>query len=153
MPLIPTENKLAIYRYLFQEGVLVAPKDYHLAKHPQIDTVSNLDVLQILRSFRSRKFVTETFNWQYYYWVLTEEGIKYLRTYLQVPESVVPATMKKQVSRPSTYSRTEETKRTGASGDFDPSFNRERRQGGERRGLGRGSYRPTSERTPAPQQN
>ncbi|KAM9958048.1 hypothetical protein ACTFIW_013024 [Dictyostelium discoideum] len=154
MPLIPTENKLAIYRYLFQEGVLVAPKDFHLAKHPQIETVSNLDVLQILRSFKSRKFVTETFNWQYYYWVLTEEGIKYLRTYLQVPESVVPATMKKQASRPSTYTRSDETKRTGASGDFDPSFNRgDRRQGGDRRGgMGRGQYR-TERSAPAPQSN
>ncbi|EGC32898.1 hypothetical protein DICPUDRAFT_92515 [Dictyostelium purpureum] len=138
MPHIPTQNKLTIYRYLFQEGVLVAPKDFKLAKHPQIESVSNLDVLSTLRSFKSKKFVTESFNWQYYYWVLTDEGIKYLSQYLQLPESVVPATLKKQnSSRPSSYSRQEE-KRTGASGDFEPSY-----RGGDRRrgGLGRGGYR------------
>lgn len=37
----------------------------------------------------------ETFNWQYYYYYLTNEGIEYLREYLALPADIVPATLKK----------------------------------------------------------
>ena len=37
---------------------------------------------------------------QWYYWYLTEEGIKYLRAFLHLPEEVVPETLKKPAPRP-----------------------------------------------------
>jgi Plectin/S10 domain len=49
------------------EGVLQAPKDFNLAKHPEID-VPNLQVIKLMQSFTSKQLVTERFAWQHYYW-------------------------------------------------------------------------------------
>jgi hypothetical protein len=35
------------------------------------------------------------FNWQYFYWFLTDEGIQYLRGFLHLPDDIVPNTLKK----------------------------------------------------------
>ena len=51
--LISKENRKKIYEYFFQEGVLVAKKDFELAKHPEID-VPNLQVIKALQSLTSR---------------------------------------------------------------------------------------------------
>ena len=96
---IPKKNRIEVYSYLFKEGVLVAKKDFFKAKHDEID-VPNLEVLNLMKSLKSREFVRETFNWQYYYWYLTNEGIEYLREYLHLPAEIVPATLKKQAARP-----------------------------------------------------
>ncbi|WOL11862.1 nicotinate phosphoribosyltransferase 2 [Canna indica] len=96
--IIPKKNRHEICKYLFQEGVLYAKKDYNLAKHPEID-VPNLQVIKLMQSFKSREYVRETFAWQYYYWYLTNDGIEFLRTYLNLPSEIVPATLKKS-SRP-----------------------------------------------------
>ena len=85
---------MIIYAYLFKEGVLVAKKDHHKAKHSDALDMPNLEVIGVLRSFRSKGYVKETFNWQYYYWYLTNEGIEYLRTYLALPSDAMPATLK-----------------------------------------------------------
>ena len=45
--LMPKRHRSLIYEYLFKEGVLVAMKDTHLAKHPEID-VPNLHVMKAL---------------------------------------------------------------------------------------------------------
>lgn len=50
--------------------------------------------MALLKSFKSKGFCRETFNWQYYYYYLTNEGIEYLRTYLALPAEIVPATLK-----------------------------------------------------------
>ncbi len=42
--LIPKQNLKLIYQNLFQEGVLVAKKDYNAPRHAEID-VPNLQVL------------------------------------------------------------------------------------------------------------
>ncbi|RWW26774.1 hypothetical protein GW17_00008824 [Ensete ventricosum] len=81
------------------EGVLYAKKDYNLAKHPDID-VPNLQVIKLMQSFKSREYVRETFAWQHYYWYLTNDGIEYLRTFLNLPSEIVPATLKKSVRPP-----------------------------------------------------
>ncbi|RRT50757.1 hypothetical protein BHE74_00055056 [Ensete ventricosum] len=81
------------------EGVLYAKKDYNLAKHPEID-VPNLQVIKLMQSFKSREYVRETFAWQHYYWYLTNDGIEYLRTYLNLPSEIVPATLKKSARPP-----------------------------------------------------
>ncbi|URE36347.1 40S ribosomal protein S10 [Musa troglodytarum] len=97
--IIPKKNRHEICKYLFQEGVLYAKKDYNLAKHPEID-VPNLQVIKLMQSFKSREYVRETFAWQYYYWYLTNDGIEYLRTFLNLPSEIVPATLKKSVRPP-----------------------------------------------------
>ena len=89
------------------EGVLVAKKDFNAPKHHEID-VSNLYVIKLMQSMKSRSLVTETFNWQYFYWYLTNEGIEFLRGYLHLPEEIVPATLKKPrtpAARPSAPTR------------------------------------------------
>ncbi|XP_031473807.1 40S ribosomal protein S10-1-like [Nymphaea colorata] len=94
--LIPKKNRNEVYKYLFQEGVLYAKKDFNLQKHPEID-VPNLQVIKLMQSFKSKEYVRETFSWMYYYWYLTNDGIEYLRTYLNLPSEIVPATLKKSV--------------------------------------------------------
>ncbi|KAL1531393.1 40S ribosomal protein S10-A, variant 2 [Salvia divinorum] len=76
------------------EGVCYAKKDFNLAKHPEID-VPNLQVIKLMQSFKSKEYVRETFAWMHYYWYLTNDGIEFLRTYLNLPSEIVPATLKK----------------------------------------------------------
>jgi small subunit ribosomal protein S10e len=94
--IISEKNRREISKYLFQEGVCYAKKDYNLAKHPEID-VPNLQVIKLMQSFKSKAYVRETFAWMHYYWYLTNDGIEFLRTYLNLPSEIVPATLKKQV--------------------------------------------------------
>ena len=75
-----------------------------------------------MRSLISRKFATEIFRWQWHYYFLTPEGIKYLREYLGLPANVIPNTYKV-----STENNDEEQKEEGEEGE---------RRGG-RRGRGR----------------
>ena len=60
------------------DGALVAPKDYNLPKHADID-VPNLEVIKLMQSLTSKGFVKTQFSWQWYYYTLTDEGIDYLR--------------------------------------------------------------------------
>ena len=57
------KNRILVYQYLFQEGVLVAKKDFYQAAHEEIPDVPNLEVLCLMKSMRSRELVRETFNW------------------------------------------------------------------------------------------
>jgi small subunit ribosomal protein S10e len=92
--LVPKKNRLAIYSYLFKEGVLVVKKDQFQPKHKNVE-VPNLHVLKLMLSLKSRALVKEQFNWQYLYYTLTDTGIEYLRQYLHVSADTVPATLKK----------------------------------------------------------
>ncbi|RVX01948.1 40S ribosomal protein S10-1 [Vitis vinifera] len=74
--IIPEKNRREISKYLFQEGVCYAKKDYNLAKHPEID-VPNLQVIKLMQSFKSKNM-----------------------TYLNLPSEIVPATLKKSVKPP-----------------------------------------------------
>ena len=115
---IPQANRKAIHTYLFNgtspatfiwcslidlflylEGVLVVKKNYYQKEHESIP-VPNIEVMKALQSLKSRGFVSETFSWQYYYYILTEEGITFLRAQLNLPESVVPATVAKAMKAP-----------------------------------------------------
>ncbi len=42
--LMPKKNLVAIYEHLFTEGVIVAMKDTHAPKHPELEKVPNLHV-------------------------------------------------------------------------------------------------------------
>ncbi|PON97788.1 Plectin/S10, N-terminal [Trema orientale] len=135
--IIPEKNRREISKYLFQEGVCYAKKDYNLAKHPEID-VPNLQVIKLMQSFKSKEYVRETFAWMHYYWYLTNDGIEFLRNYLNLPSEIVPATLKKQAKpagRPF----------GGPGGDRPrgpPRFDGERRFGGDRDGYRGGPRAP-----------
>jgi len=94
--LMPKANRVAIYEQLFKEGVMVAKKDFHLAKHPDVPAVPNLHVIKALTSLKSRGYVSEQFAWRHYYWYLTNEGIQYLRDFFHLPPEIVPATLRRQ---------------------------------------------------------
>ncbi|KAJ2746035.1 hypothetical protein GGI20_001662 [Coemansia sp. BCRC 34301] len=139
---IPTANRKLICKAIFKDGVLVAKKDYNAPRHAEIP-VRNLEVIKAMQSLTSRGFVKTQFSWQYYYYTLTDEGIEYLREYLNIPQEVFPATFKKVVrpnapaprfgARPEReggfrrerddYRRRDDGgKKEGASDDFRPEF-------------------------------
>ena len=129
--LIPKKNRKEVYKYLFREGVIYAKKDFNLPAHPEIKEVPNLQVIKLMQSFTSKELVKEIFSWRYYYWYLTNEGIEYLREYLNLSADVVPNTLKKS-TRPPTRPMADERPPRGD------------RPGGDRGGRGggdRGGYR------------
>uniref|UniRef100_A0AAR2KX88 Plectin/eS10 N-terminal domain-containing protein n=1 Tax=Pygocentrus nattereri TaxID=42514 RepID=A0AAR2KX88_PYGNA len=101
--LMPKKNRIAIYELLFKEGVMVAKKDVHLPKHPELadKNVPNLHVIKAMQSLKSCGYVKEQFAWRHFYWYLTNEGIQYLRDFLHLPPEIVPATLRRQ-TRPET---------------------------------------------------
>ncbi|KAJ3341784.1 hypothetical protein HDU93_004168 [Gonapodya sp. JEL0774] len=133
--LIPKENRKKIYQNLFQEGVMVAKKDFNLAKHSDLD-VPNLHVIKALQSLSSRGYVRTQFSWQYYYYFLTNEGIEFLRKELHLPVEIVPKTQYKtkqsvggrQDDRPFRSDRPDRAPREGGEGGY------RRREGGFGRG-------------------
>jgi len=128
--LMPKKDRIAIYEYLFKEGVMVAEKDFHAPKHPALEKVANLHVIKALQSLKSRGYVKEQFAWRHYYWYLTNEGIQYLRDFLHLPPEIVPPTLKRQVKTESSRPRTQK-----------PDENRPQRDGGRdtyRRDFGEG---------------
>ena len=129
---IPKENRVATFAYLFKEGVLVVKKDTRTPTHPAIEGPTNLEVLMLMKSLESRGFVRTTFNWQYNYCYLTDEGIEYLREYLALPQEIVPNTHKKSAAqRPAMH---DQVKDDGDRGGGRPAF----RGGGDRGGGGFG---------------
>jgi len=118
--------------YLFKEGALVTSKELLLTNHRQIP-VPNIHVVKLLQSLKSKGLVKEKFSWQYLYYVLTDEGIEYLRNYLHISEDTVPATLKKpsKPQPPSTIGRRYDEDSEGRG--------RGRGRGGSRGG--RGGYR------------
>ena len=93
--IISKQNRRVIYENLFKgasyaqlivgrsdskliEGVLVAKKDFNAPKHEELD-VPNLEVIKAMQSLTSKGFVKTQFSWQWYYYVLTAEGVEHLR--------------------------------------------------------------------------
>ncbi|XP_028326124.1 plectin-like isoform X6 [Gouania willdenowi] len=94
--LMPLSDLRAIYEVLFRDGVMVAKKDKRpQIKHPEIENVTNLQVIRAMGSLKSRGFVRETFAWRHFYWYLTNDGIVYLRDYLRLPAEIVPASLQR----------------------------------------------------------
>ena len=92
MVLVPTQDKIKLYIYFLKEGVFCFKKD-NVNKNENLD-IPNLHCFLIMRSLVSRKYATEIFSWQWHYYFLTPEGIKYLRDYLGLPSTVIPNTYK-----------------------------------------------------------
>ena len=120
--LMPKKNKIAIYENLFKEGCMVAKKDTHAPKHPEVE-VPNLHVIKALTSLKSRGYVKEQFAWSHFYWYLTNEGIQYLRDFLHLPPEIVPATLKRQ-ARTDARSRPSQPPSSGGFGGDKPDSDR-----------------------------
>eukprot|EP00761_Pharyngomonas_kirbyi_P011203 gb/GECH01011228.1/.p1 GENE.gb/GECH01011228.1/~~gb/GECH01011228.1/.p1 ORF type:complete len:151 (+),score=28.06 gb/GECH01011228.1/:1-453(+) len=140
---IPTPIRISIYTHLFNEGVVVAKKDFNAPKHPDIEGASNLQVIKLMTSLKSRKYVREQYAWRHYYWFLTNEGTEFLRDFLHLEPEVVPKT----------HRRTDHTKNVLHSLERRPRGGGVRRGGGRGRGAGagagageRGGYRRDSRR-------
>ena len=140
---------------VFTEGVVVAHKDKHQIKnHEEIKVegaatcIPNVQVTQLMKSLKSRGFVTESFSWQWYYYYLSNEGIEYLRDYLHLPAEVMPNTLKKQAAkpqgRPGGYQGeggfSDDPKKAGAPGEYRPAFGGGEGGGGFGRGGGGGGF-------------
>ena len=118
------------------EGTIVAKKDFVLQQHSEEVPIPNLEVLSLMKSFVSKGYVKHTFNWQWNYYYLTNDGIQYLRQYLALPADIVPATLKPNPARASREGG-EGAKDKGLSGgDFNPEFSGEGGFGRGRRGGG-----------------
>uniref|UniRef100_A0A6I8N0E7 Plectin/eS10 N-terminal domain-containing protein n=1 Tax=Ornithorhynchus anatinus TaxID=9258 RepID=A0A6I8N0E7_ORNAN len=99
--LMPLDRLRAIYELLFREGVMVAKKDPRpQSLHPQVPGATNLQVIRVMGSLKSRGLVRETFAWRHFYWYLTNEGIAHLRQYLHLPPEIVPVSLQR-ARRPS----------------------------------------------------
>lgn len=93
---MPMRELRAIYEVLFRDGVMVAKKDKRpQIKHPEVQDVSNLQVIRAMGSLKSRGYVKETFAWRHFYWYLTNEGIVYVRDYLHLPTEIIPASLQR----------------------------------------------------------
>ena len=79
-----------------------------------------------MRSLVSRKLCKEVFSWQWHYYSLTPEGVKYLRDYFGLPATVIPNTHKAE--------REEEKVEEGAEGVEGEAAT----EGGERSAPSRG---------------
>jgi len=97
-----------------------------LINHPEMEGVRNLEVIKLMQSLHSKELVSERFSWKHYYWFLKDEGIEYLREYLNIPEDVVPNTLKKSTKPAAPPGRPQEGERRGPPGGD--------REGGYRRG-------------------
>ncbi|VVT45902.1 40S ribosomal protein eS10 [Magnusiomyces paraingens] len=115
--LIPTEDRRKIHTHLFKAGVVVAKKDFNQAKHEEIDT-KNLFVIKALQSLTSKGYAKTRFSWQYYYYTLTDEGVVYLRNWLNIPEEVVPDTHKKPSRSAAGGRPTREDRRSRQNEDY-----------------------------------
>merc|ERR1712170_209702 len=100
--IIPNPQRRAIYEFLFREGVLCAPKNIWIKENPVISRdkatkvpVTNLQVVHLMKSFTSKKYVTHQYAWRTHYWFLTNEGVTFLRAQLGANDTVVPRTWQK----------------------------------------------------------
>merc|ERR1712091_76622 len=140
--LVPKANRMAVYKYLFKEGVMVAKKDFNKATHddPELN-VPNLHVIKLMQSLKSRGFVNERFSWNWYYYYLTNEGIDYLQKFLNLPADVVPATLKK-TSRPASRPSAVGGDRPAGRGGYGRDDGGYRRGYGDKTGAPSGGYQP-----------
>eukprot|EP00286_Rhodomonas_abbreviata_P022986 CAMPEP_0181293360 /NCGR_PEP_ID=MMETSP1101-20121128/3025_1 /TAXON_ID=46948 /ORGANISM="Rhodomonas abbreviata, Strain Caron Lab Isolate" /LENGTH=130 /DNA_ID=CAMNT_0023397945 /DNA_START=106 /DNA_END=498 /DNA_ORIENTATION=+ len=120
---IVKKNRITVYSYLFKEGVCVVKKDPYKAQHSDDLQIPNLEVMMLMKSFASKGYVKEVFNWQWYYYYLTAEGIEYLREFLALPADIVPATLKVTANAAAPGGRPDvREKKGGPGGEFKPDF-------------------------------
>eukprot|EP01054_Gregarina_sp_Poly1_P001540 Gregarina_sp_Poly_1__1539@NODE_138_length_13117_cov_118_636935_g123_i0_p7_GENE_NODE_138_length_13117_cov_118_636935_g123_i0NODE_138_length_13117_cov_118_636935_g123_i0_p7_ORF_typecomplete_len148_score17_79S10_plectin/PF03501_15/3_8e36_NODE_138_length_13117_cov_118_636935_g123_i092535 len=136
--LIPKVNLKRIFEYLMREGTLVCKKDPKAPKHLEID-VPNLHVMMTMKTLKSKNYVSENYTWRYYYYVLNNEGIEYLRDYLQVPATVTPETLT-QKARPQRAAPRDGGMGRRGGDRMGGGEEGQWRSDGPARGMGRGTY-------------
>ncbi len=52
--LMPKANRRKIYEHLFNEGVMVAKKDFHAPTHPELESIPNLQVIKALQVIKNK---------------------------------------------------------------------------------------------------
>uniref|UniRef100_A0A2K5YXM0 Small ribosomal subunit protein eS10 n=1 Tax=Mandrillus leucophaeus TaxID=9568 RepID=A0A2K5YXM0_MANLE len=120
--LMPKKNWIAIYELLFKEGVMVAKKDVHMPKHPELadKNVPNLRVMKAMQSLKSRGYVKEQFAWRRFYWYLTNEIVPAILRHSR-PETGRPQPKGLEGERPARL--------TGGEADRDTYKNRKAEAG------------------------
>ena len=64
------------------------------AKHETLK-IENVKIYKILKSLASKGFASEVFNWGYFYYVIKEAGVNYVKNYLGFTEDrIQPATFR-----------------------------------------------------------
>ena len=98
MVLVSREERRAVFEYLLREGVIVVKKDAYLPAHQQVTVASNLHVMMVVKSLKSRGYLNEVYNWGWSYYFLTNAGVKFLIQDLGLPadSKIVPATHTKK---------------------------------------------------------
>ena len=85
--------KIWLWKLFITEGCMICLNDtFH--NNTILKGIPNLHIIMMMKSFESKKFVRKTYAWKHHYWFLTNEGIEYLRGYLQLPSTIVPNTLK-----------------------------------------------------------
>merc|ERR1719421_1858977 len=84
--------------------------------------------MMVLKSLASKDYVKFKFNWQWFYYFLTDSGIEYLREVLHLPAQVFPQTLTKQ-QRP---------QRAGYDGEDREWGKGKGKKGGKGKGKGKG---------------
>ena len=53
--LMPKKNRIAMYELLFKEGTMVAERDVHMPKNPELEdkNVPNLHIMRVTQSLKS----------------------------------------------------------------------------------------------------
>ena len=54
---ITKKNRIVVYSYLFKEGTIVVKKDFYLEKHSEEVDIPNVEVMALLKSFKSKGLV------------------------------------------------------------------------------------------------
>ena len=109
MVLIAREDRRAVFEYLLREGVIVVKKDAYLPAHQHCTTVTNLKVMMIVKSLKSKGCLNEVYTWGWMYMFLTNEGLQYLIKELGLPadSKILPATHQKKRLVPKNEAGTE----------------------------------------------
>lgn len=91
---VPKSFRDDVYRFLFTEGVIACKKDRlgnwtgTLGGKPF--TGPCIQVMQLMRSLKSRDLIKEQFAWRHYYWTLNDKGVQFMRDYLHLAQDAVP---------------------------------------------------------------
>lgn len=80
--LMPLSDLRSVYELLLQDGVMGVKKEQRPSEQPELSGVSNLEVMHVMASLKSRGFVRETSAWKHLYYYITTQGVTYLRDYL-----------------------------------------------------------------------
>ncbi|CBH15571.1 40S ribosomal protein S10, putative [Trypanosoma equiperdum] len=95
---VPKSSRDDVYRFFFTEGVVSCKKDplgtWKGTLGGKTFKLPTLQVMQLMRSLKSRGLIKEQFAWRHFYWTLNDEGINYMRKYLYLGADAVPNTHK-----------------------------------------------------------